>query len=77
MIFPKIIECPYMPPGFIAMEDASGIVVGNTATGYVFRLPKIELLPDSGKFDNFRHTENGVAAWDLVMKYRLIASDGV
>ena len=38
----EIVECPYMPDGFIAMKDDRGTVVANLKTGHVFRIPPVE-----------------------------------
>jgi hypothetical protein len=43
--FPKIVDCPYMPEGFMALENPDGsFVVFNLKTGYGFKIPSISLL---------------------------------
>lgn len=63
-----IIECPYMPDGFIAMKDAAGTVVMNTATGVGFRIPPFEFelkMPDSFRLDGDRIVGTMEMLWRL------------
>ena len=54
--FPTIAECPYLPPGFVALQDRAGYTVLDCNTGNVIRIP-VELpwrdmtIPDW--FDDF------------------------
>jgi hypothetical protein len=41
----KVVECPYMPEGFVALADRTGWVVCNTKTGDTFRIPFHSLIP--------------------------------
>jgi hypothetical protein len=54
MIGLEVIECPYMPEGFIALKDAVGLMVLNIKTGIGFRLPEIRI--DVGMPTEFKVT---------------------
>jgi hypothetical protein len=68
MGLPRIIEDPYLPPGFIAMADREGVTILNSTTGYSFRIPPITM--ELKMSTEFKRTDTGVTGY-ILAKFQL------